>query len=125
LDLSDHRKVRVLNSTRGSVVGDQILVADGVWSRFVGLLGSASLAPGAGLLLHPSQGVHTLGMRFTIDVVFLSHDFRVVGLRECLKPFRMTSLNWRSSSVLELPAGTIRSCRIEINDQFVIEPAAG
>ena len=117
--------MRVLDSTRGSVVGERIRVADGVWSRFVGLLGSASLAPGAGLLLYPSQGVHTLGMLFAIDLVFLSHDFRVVGLRERLKPFRLTSLNWRSTCVLELPAGTIRSCRIEINDQFVIEPAAG
>ena len=117
--------MRVLNSTRGSVVGDKIRIADGAWNRFVGLLGAASLAPGAGLLLYPSQGVHTLGMLFAIDVVFLSHDFRVVGLRECLKPFRVTSLNWRSTSVLELPVGTIRSGRIEMDDQFVIEPAAG
>ena len=72
----------MLDSTRGSVVGEQVRVADGVWSRFVGLLGSASLAPGAGLLLYPSQGVHTLGMRFAIDVVFLSQDFKVVALRE-------------------------------------------
>jgi uncharacterized membrane protein (UPF0127 family) len=117
--------VRVLDSTRGSVVGDQVRVADGVWSRFIGLLGSSSLAPGDGLLLYPSQGVHTLGMRFAIDVVFLSDDFRVVALRECLKPFRLTSLYSRSSSVLELPVGTIRSCRIEMDDQLVIESAAG
>jgi uncharacterized membrane protein (UPF0127 family) len=117
--------VRVLNSTRGSVVGDRIRVADGVWSRFVGLLGTASLAPGDGLLLYPSQGVHTLGMRFAIDVVFLSHDFKVVALRGCLKPFRMTSLVSRSTCVLELPVGTIPGCRMEIGDQLVIEPVAG
>ena len=117
--------MRVLDTTRGSVVGDRIRVADGVWSRFVGLLGSASLAPGAGLLLDPSHGVHTFGMLFAIDVVFLSHDFRVVDLREYLKPFRVTALNWRSAMVLELPAGTIRNRQIEMNHQFVIEPAAG
>ena len=115
----------MLDSTRGCVVGDQVRVADGVWTRLVGLLGSASLAPGAGLLLHPSQGVHTLGMRYAIDVVFLSPDFKVVALRERLKPFRMTSMIWHSASVLELPAGTIRSCRIEVEDQLVFEPAAG
>ena len=115
----------MLDSTRGSVVGEQIRVADGVWSRFVGLLGSASLVPGDGLLLYPSQGVHTLGMRFPIDVVFLSQDFQVVALRERLKPWRMTSLIPRSTSVLELPVGTIRSCRIEVDDQLAIEPAAG
>jgi len=125
LDPLDYRTVRVLDSTRGSVVGDQVRIADGVWTRLVGLLGSAALAPGAGLLLHPSQGVHTLGMRYAIDVVFLSQDFKVVALRERLKPFRMTSLVSRSASVLELPAGTIHSCRIEVDDQLVFEPAAG
>ena len=123
MDPLDYRTVRVLDSTRGSVVGDQVRVADGVWTRLVGLLGSASLAPGAGLLLHPSQGVHTLGMRYAIDVVFLSPDFKVVALRERLKPFRMTSMIWRSASVLELPAGTIHSCHIEVDDQLVFEPA--
>ena len=107
------------------MVGDPVWVADGVWSRFIGLLGSTTLPPGTGLLLYPSQGVHTLGMLFPIDVVFLSHDFKVVGVRECLKPFRVTSLNWRSAMVLELPAGTIRSCQIEMSHQFAIEPIAG
>ena len=117
--------MRVVDTTRGSVVGDNVRVADGPWTRFVGLLGTSSLAPGAGLLIYPSQGVHTLGMRFPIDVVFLSHDYKVVGLRECLKPFRVTSLNWDAAMVLELPAGTIRSCQIEMDHQLAIEPIAG
>lgn len=117
--------MRILDATRGSVLGERIRVADGVWSRFVGLLGSASLAPGDGLLLYPSQGVHTLGMLFSIDVVFLSHDLQVVGLRERLRPFWMTSLNWNATSVLELPVGTIRECRIEVGDQLAMEPLAG
>lgn len=114
-----------MNTTRGGVVGNQVRVADGVWSRFIGLLGTSSLSPGAGLLIYPSQGVHTLGMLFPIDVVFLSHDHKVVGLREGLKPFRVTSLNWRSAMVLELPAGTIRSHQIELDHQLAIEPIAG
>jgi uncharacterized membrane protein (UPF0127 family) len=122
LDPPDLRTVRVLDSTRGSVVGERVRVADGIWTRLVGLLGSASLPPGAGLLLNPSQGVHTLGMRYAIDVVFLSPDFKVVALRERLKPFRMTSLISRAATVLELPAGTIGNCRIEVGDQLVFEP---
>lgn len=114
----------MLDATRGSVVADRVRIADGFWSRLVGLLGTASLDPGAGLLLNPSQGVHTLGMRYAIDVVFLSHDLKVVALRERLQPFRMTSLLARSACVLELPVGTIRSCRLAIDDQLVIEPTA-
>ena len=117
--------MRVLDSTRQSVVGERIRVADGVWSRFVGLLGTTSLPQGEGLLLYPSQGVHSLGMLYSIDVVFLSEDFRVVELRPRLRPFWMTSLNWKAVCVLELPVGAIRNSRMEVGDQLVLEAAGG
>ncbi|MBZ5521806.1 MAG: DUF192 domain-containing protein [Acidobacteriia bacterium] len=115
--------MRALNVTRGTVVGEQICVADGLLSRMIGLLGKSSLAPGAGLLIRPSQGVHTIGMMFTIDLLFLDRNFRVTELRQSLRPFRMTGLNWRAQSVLELPVNSIELSRTAIGDQLVIEPA--
>jgi uncharacterized membrane protein (UPF0127 family) len=117
------RTIRVLNSTRGTVLGERIGVADGALSRFIGLLGKSSLSPGSGLLIYPSQGVHTIGMTFPIDVIFLDRDYRVLTIRESLKPFRMTNLNWRAVSVLELPALSIQSSLTQTNDQLVIEPS--
>lgn len=73
------------------------------------------------MLITPSNGVHTLGMRFAIDVVFLDRQKRVVGIREKLKPYRMTSLNWSSQCVLELPEGTIRQTETRVGDQLVFE----
>lgn len=114
------RMVRVLNASKGMCVGDRIEIADTSLSRFVGLLGRRSLLPGQGLLILPSNGVHTLGMRFAIDVVFLDDARRVLRVRENLRPFRITSLDWRAESVLELPVSTIRAARLEVGDQLVI-----
>src|SRR5690242_2800558 len=109
--MTKYRVVQISNVTRGTVLGGQIRVADTALSRFIGLLGTSSLDSGTGLLIHPSQGVHTVGMLYPIDVVFLDRQLRVVGLRRSLQPFRMTKLNFRASSVLELPVAAIEeSC---------------
>ncbi len=115
------RTVSVFNQSRGMCVGDKIEVADTSLTRFVGLLGRRGLAPGHGLLIVPSNGVHTLGMLFPIDVVFLDAASRVVKLRENLRPFRVTTLNWQTEIVLELPVNTIRTALIQVGDQFRIE----
>lgn len=120
--LAGSRTIRIRNTTRGTVLGGRIRVADGVWSRFIGLLGKSSIPDGSGLLIYPSQGVHTLGMAFPIDVIFLDRSFKVLKLRENLKPFRMTSINLRTTSVLELPCSTIHASATQVDDQLEIEP---
>lgn len=115
------RTVCVRNSTRGTVVGEKIAVADTFLSRLVGLLRVSSLDPGEGLLIHPSQGVHTLGMKFPIDVIFLDRKLRVLEMRRALKPFRMTTLNFSTSSILELPVNAIEESLTEVDDQLALE----
>ncbi len=74
----------------------------------IGLLGREKLEKGEGLLLLACQSVHTWGMRFAIDVVFLDKQWRAVALYRSLGPSRMTRIHWQARSVLELPAGTIQ-----------------
>lgn len=112
--------VFVYNQTKETFLAYQVRVADSMLSRLIGLLGRRSLAPGSGLWIVPSSGVHTLGMVFTIDVVFLDKDLKVVGVRELLRPFSITSLNLQAESVLELPAHTIFKSRTEVGDQLVV-----
>jgi len=112
--------VFVYNRTKETFLAYQVRVADSMLSRLIGLLGRRSLAPGSGLWIVPSSGVHTLGMLFTIDVVFLDKDLKVVGVRELLRPFSITSLNLQAESVLELPAHTIFKSRTEVGDQLVV-----
>ena len=116
--------LRISNPVRQSVLGDRIGVADTTLTRFVGLMGRGSLAPGHGLLIRPSNGVHTLWMRFSIDVLLLDREYRVLSAYRVLRPFRMTAINWKAASVLELPSGTILATNTQLGDQLQFAPVA-
>ena len=114
--------MRATNATRGSLLGERIRVADTGLTRIVGLLGERELRRGDGLLIVPSQGIHTWGMSFPIDVAVLDREWKVIGINHALRPFRMTRFFWRAAAVLELPAGTLISSSTAVGD--LIEFAA-
>lgn len=80
-------------------------VAETSEHRRRGLLGRASLPPGEALWILPCESVHTIGMRFPIDVLFLSRDKRVLKIRTHMRAWKVSAC-LRAHSVLELPAGT-------------------
>lgn len=116
------QRVTVLNITKAVTVGTEIDLADGSFTRLLGLLGKKGLAAGCGLLIRPSSGVHTFGMVFAIDVVALDRSMQVVGLWRGLVPFRITRVSLKTKSVLELRAGQIEELSIEIGDQLHVVP---
>ena len=111
-------RLTIIDKTSGVVVGDQIRFANTPLARLVGLLGAAKLNPGEGLLLLPSSGVHTCGMRFPIDVVALDRRWRVRRIWERLSPWRVLCPSAATHIVLELPDGRAREARIEEGDQL-------
>jgi uncharacterized membrane protein (UPF0127 family) len=102
------------------VVGECIDVADTSAKRRTGLLRHDSLAEGHGLWIVPCEGIHTWGMRFAIDVVFLSRYRKILKIRKDLQQRRL-SFCLRAHSVLELPAGTLDRTGTEAGDQLVFE----
>ena len=91
------------NTTTGAVIADAVAVADTRATRAVGLLSRSGLEPGEGLWIVPSRGVHTCGMRFSIDVIALDEALtdlgalderlsRVVELRFAKKCVRFSSV---------------------------------
>ena len=72
--------MRVVNRTREIVLGEKVRTAGTFLSRFVGLLGTAAIGEGEGLWIVPCRSVHTLGMRYPIDVAFLDARGIVVGI---------------------------------------------
>jgi hypothetical protein len=104
--------------TRATTVGTRITIADTSLTRLIGLVGKRRLDSGCGLLIRPSSGIHTFGMLFSIDVVALNRRLEVLQVWHCLAPFRMTSIRLSTHSMLELPAGQICSCRMEVGDQL-------
>jgi uncharacterized membrane protein (UPF0127 family) len=118
------RIVSVTDLTRGTLIGARIEVAGTSLTRLFGLLGRSGLDAGAGLWIKPSSGVHTFGMAFSIDVIGLDKQLRVIRLWPNLVPWRMTRISFAMESVIELPPGTIAQCRVEIGDLLqVTEPA--
>jgi hypothetical protein len=113
-------QVEVANLTRGTVLGSEIRLADTALSRMIGLLRNSELHPGCGLLIAPSSGVHTFGMRFPIDIVALDRHFRVRGVWENVGPFRIAAVGLKTHQVLELPVGAIRESHTQVNDQLVL-----
>ena len=109
-------RVCARNLSRGTILGDCVRVAESGLSRIVGLLGERKLTPGDGLLIVPSQGVHTLGMLFPIDVLVLDNDWKVLGVRQRMRPFMVTRIYFRAAAVLELPAGTVEHSGTRIGD---------
>jgi uncharacterized protein len=115
------RHVFVYNQTKETFLAFRVKVADSIVSRLVGLLGKRSLKPDCGIWIVPANAIHTIGVLFTFDLVLIDKDFTVVGLRELIRPFKITRPNFRAESVIELPAHTIFRSRTEIGDRLVID----
>jgi len=101
------RLVRVVHGDSGHGVGSKVGVADSWWQRLRGLLARAPLRPGEGLLLLECGSVHTVGMRYAIDVAFLDAGGRVVRSIAGLKPYRLGVGGPEAVHTLELPAGRL------------------
>ncbi len=108
--------MRAVNRTRGSVLVKDGKTAASPWARLRGLLGHAPLKPGEGMLLRGEKAIHTFGMGFAIDVLFLDRTGLVVRIYNSMPPLRATRYVLRSADVLELPAGTIERTGTLVGD---------
>ena len=113
------QKLRITNS-KGVLLADRAGIADTSAERRTGLLKHSKLEPGDGLWIAPTEGVHTFGMKFPIDVVFLSKSKKVLKIRPNMVRSRI-ALSLRAYSVLELPAGTLESTGTVVGDQLAFE----
>lgn len=116
------KHVCVYNKTRKRFVAAHAKVADGYFSRLVGLLGTTRrwVRPGNGLWIVPSHGVHTIGMLYALDLVFLNRDQVVVHVEEYVRPFRISKVTFKAESVLELPDHTVFRTETRVGDQLEI-----
>lgn len=121
LGLTRHRQANpevcltITNVTRHTELACCADLADRGASRRKGLLGRESLSPGEGLWIIPCEAVHTFGMRFPIDLVYLNRNMRVKKLRSSVPPWRLSAC-LSAHSVLELASGTIRSTQTKLGD---------
>ena len=110
----------VRNETRNIILAESAEIADTSGKRRKGLLGRDYLPVGEGLWIVPCESVHTFGMKFPIDVLYLDRRKRVRKARKMLVPWSM-SLCLFAHSVLELPAGMIERTGTRPGDQIIIK----
>ena len=110
----------VFNETRESFLALDLTLADTHLARMKGLLGRLRLKSGEGVWITPSQGIHTIGVRFAIDLIYLDADCRVIETIESFGTFRISPLRIKCSSVLELPTRTIYCSHTQVGDQLLI-----
>jgi uncharacterized membrane protein (UPF0127 family) len=111
---------QAVNVTRNKTLANSLLVADTFLSSLLGLMGRRSLPVGEGLWINPCQSVHSMWMRFPIDVIFLSNQKSIIHMVESMKPFRITKYVSESRSVIELPANTITTTQTQVGDRVEI-----
>ena len=95
----------------------EVSKTDSAWERLRGLLGRPALAAGQGLWIAPCPSVHTIGMRYPLDLVFLDADNSVVRCVENLPAWRLAG-SARAHSTVELPAGSIAQMNIRPGDRL-------
>ena len=110
-------RILVRNETRDSILAESADVANTGSKRRKGLLGRNTLPAGQGLWIVPCESIHTFGMKFPIDVLYLDRKRRVRKLLKTMKPWGL-SMCLLADSVLELPAGTIEQTGTQMGDQL-------
>jgi uncharacterized membrane protein (UPF0127 family) len=117
---------RVENLTRGTVLAAHLEIGDGLWAKFMGLMGRETLDAGAALWLPESNGIHMMFMRFPIDAVFVGRQEAdgsrgVVSIHRALPVWRgLVPLVRGAHGVLELPIGTIDATSTQVGDRLLI-----
>lgn len=118
----DSRRGYAFNRTRQAFLATELSIADTHWSRLRGLMATnpSTFRFGQGLWIVPSHGVHTIAMRYPIDVIYLNEAKTVVHLEENVKPWRIAPVRMDATTVIELPCHTVWNTGTKIGDQIEI-----
>lgn len=109
----------IIVTSSGEILADTVIVAATGRARRRGLLDSSELAANEGLLLSPGSSVHTFGMRFCIDVLFLDKHMRVLKCVPQLQPWRIAFAPMGTRYVLELAGGRAAMANIPLGTRLL------
>jgi len=114
------RALCVFNRDREAFLGLRVAPADTLILRLKGRLGRLGFKPHDGIWLTPCHGIHTIGMLFAVDLIYLDASHKVIHLIENLGPFRISPIRLKCASILELQTRAIFSSNTRIGDELII-----
>ncbi len=106
----------------GQIFVRDVALADTFWLRLSGYMFRPTPHVN-GLLFEPASAMQTTFMWFSLDMVFLSADNRVVKILRGVKPWRHTWFYRNTAKVLEVPAGVVPAS-LNVGDTLTISPAS-
>lgn len=112
--------MEIVNLTKDKHLARDARLADSFFLRLKGLLGTDYLLAGEGLVIRPCSSIHTFGMSYPIDVIFVDADNQVLKTVSCMGPWQMAACGG-SRFVVELPAGMLVRTGTETGDQLRME----
>lgn len=110
---------RIENRRNGRTVASTLLTAFDSATRRTGLLRHDGLPEGHALIIAPSNAVHTIRMRFAIDIAFVRRDGCIVKVYTALGPWRFAAA-FGAFAVVELPAGALAAAGTIVGDTLVV-----
>ena len=114
--------MQIINTTKNTVLADYVIFAQTTLSRLKGLLFRPYFRKGEALIIKPCNSVHTFFMRFSIDLLFVDSENKVVKTYRGIKPFKVTPICFKSKFAIELPSGIVAATNTAEFDILSIKP---
>lgn len=112
--------MKLINQNNGQVVAESISIADTFLKRLKGLMFTKKLPSDCALYLKPCNGIHTFFMRYSIDVLHLDSECRIVAIEENLKPWKLGKIHSFTTQIIELSSGVICKTNLKIGNRLEI-----
>jgi uncharacterized protein len=113
------KTVEVINESNAGALLVKAEVADTFFRRLKGLLGRRELPAGRGMLLKPANSIHTIGMKFAIDVIFTDREGTILKIIEKMPPGKISPLVKGAHCVIETAGGELAKSNPAIGDRLV------
>ena len=106
------------NVSTGAVIATRVERATRFLERMIGLMARPRVRPDEGLWIERCGGIHTMGMRSSIDVIFVDDKDRVVRIYPNVAPFKLALVCQHARGVIELGAGALDEHDILVGDRL-------
>jgi uncharacterized membrane protein (UPF0127 family) len=117
--------VMIRNATRDSTISAAGKRAASFWARGRGLMFTDGLPEDGALVIEPCSSIHMFFMRFSLDVLYVDREDRVVRVQQGIKPWRLGPLFTPGARyVIELPVGTIQRSGTQVGDQLMLSASS-
>lgn len=122
--MTTYRDTQVIRIDDRRVVCTRTRIATTWWRRMRGLLGHARLSGDEGIWLSPCGGIHTVGMRYAIDAVFLDREGEVRRIAAHVRPYTFRPGPRGTRTTIELPAGAAAKAGLDVGDRLCLRAAS-